>query len=75
MGDPLLGLSGHVDFAALAAGIDTASPRPSRAKGGRPPYPTVLMIEILVLQRLYNLADDALPTGAGLMQATGCPCY
>ncbi len=60
MGDPLLGLSEHVDFVALAASVDTASPRPSRAKGGRPPYPTVLMIKILVLQQLYNLADDAL---------------
>lgn len=60
LGDPLAGLAKHVDFTALAAGIDTAVPRPSRAKGGRPPYPTVLMIKILVLQQLYNLADDAL---------------
>jgi transposase len=47
-------------FEALAASIDAAAPRPSRAKGGRPPYPTVLMVKILVLQQLYNLADDAL---------------
>lgn len=40
IGDPLIGLSEHVDFVALAASIDTASPRPSRAKGGRPPYST-----------------------------------
>ena len=60
IGDPLIGMSAHIDFVALAAGIDTALPRPSRAKGGRPPYPTVLMIKILVLQQLYNLADDAL---------------
>jgi hypothetical protein len=60
LGDPLVGLSKHVDFAALADEIDTALPRPSCAKGGRPPYPTVLMTKILVLQQLYNLADDAL---------------
>lgn len=60
IGDPLVGLAEHVDFEALAARIDAAAPRPSRAKGGRPPYPTVLMIKILVLQQLYNLADDAL---------------
>ena len=60
LGDPLMGLSKHVDFVALAAAIDIAAPRPSRAKGGRPPYPTTLMIKILVLQQLYNLADDAL---------------
>jgi IS5 family transposase len=60
IGDPLVGLTKHVDFDALAASIDSAAPRPSRAKGGRPPYPTALMVKILVLQQLYNLADDAL---------------
>src|SRR5471030_2349736 len=60
IGDPLIGLTKHVDFEALAAGIDEAAPRPSRTKGGRPPYPTVLMVKILVMQQLYNLADDAL---------------
>lgn len=60
LGDPLVGLAEHVDFEALATRIDAAVPRPSRANGGRPPYPTVLMIKILVLQKLYNLADDAL---------------
>jgi hypothetical protein len=39
IGDPLMGLTKHVDE-ALAASIDTAAPRPSRAKGSRPPYPT-----------------------------------
>ncbi|WP_425260314.1 transposase [Massilia luteola] len=60
IGDPLVGLAEHVDFEALAARIDAAAPRPSRAKGRGPPYPTVLMIKILVLRQLYNLADDAL---------------
>ena len=60
LGDPLIGLSKHVDFAALADETDTALPRPSPAKGGRPPYPTVLMTKILIHQQLYNLADDAL---------------
>lgn len=60
LGDPLIGLRKHVDFVALAAVIDLAAPRPSRAKGGRPPCSTTLMIKILVLQQLYNLADDAL---------------
>ncbi len=60
IGDPLVGLTKHVDFEALAGGIDATVPRPSRAAGGRPPYPTVLMVKILVLQPLYNQADDAL---------------
>ena len=33
IGDPLVGLTKHVDFEALAAGIDAAAPSPSRAKG------------------------------------------
>jgi hypothetical protein len=60
LGDPLVCLAEHMDVEALAARIDAAAPRTSRAKGGRPPYPTVLMIKILVLQQLYNLADNAL---------------
>ena len=49
IGDPLVGLTKHMDFESLAASIDSAAPRSSRAKGGRPPYPTVLMVKILVL--------------------------
>lgn len=60
LGDPLVGLSKRVDFGALADEIDNALPRSSRAKGSRPPYPTVLMTRILILQQLYNLGDDAL---------------
>jgi len=60
IGDPLVGLTKHVDFEALAASVDSAAPRPSRAKGGRPPFPTALMVKILLLQQLYNLSDDAL---------------
>lgn len=60
IGDPLAGLIKHVDFVALTASVDSAALRPSRAKGGRPPYPTLLMVKILVLQQLYNLSDDAL---------------
>lgn len=52
LGDPLVGLPEHVHFATLAGRIDASVPRPSREKGGRPPYPTVLMMKILGLQRL-----------------------
>nr|WP_217429961.1 hypothetical protein [Rugamonas rubra] len=50
IGNPLVGLTKHVDLEALAGGIDAAAPRSSRANGGRPPYPNVLMVKILVLQ-------------------------
>ena len=58
LGDPLALLDKHVDFAALAAEIDRWAPRTSRAKGGRPPYPTELMTRLLVLQQLFNLSDE-----------------
>lgn len=47
-----------VDFAALAAAINRAAPRPGRARGGRPPFPTELMVRTLLLQQLYNLSDE-----------------
>jgi len=32
--------------------------KPARGPGGRPPYDVVLMFKVLVLQHLYNLADE-----------------
>lgn len=58
LGDILRIMEQHVDFAALAANIDQAAPRPSQAKGGRPPFPTVLMVRVLVLQQLHGLSDE-----------------
>jgi len=60
LGDVLQLLEKHVDFAALAAEIDRAAPRPSPAKGGRPPFPTLVMVKALFLQQLYNLSDEQL---------------
>lgn len=58
IGDACAKLSAHVDFAALAAQIDEAAPRPGRERGGRPPFPTELMVRVLVIQQLYNLSDE-----------------
>lgn len=60
LGDPLESLGQHVDFAALAASVDRALPRPHRYLSGRPPYPTELMIHPLVIQQLFNLSDAQL---------------
>lgn len=38
--------------------LDALLPRSEGAKGGRPPYPTEVMVRILVLKRLYNLSDE-----------------
>ena len=58
LGDSLSALQEHVDFAALAAEIDRAAPRPNRKSGGRPPFPTELMVRVLLLQQLFNLSDE-----------------
>jgi IS5 family transposase len=57
LGDVLQLLEKYVDFAALAAEIDRAAPRPSRGRGGRPPFPTELMVRALILQHLHNLSE------------------
>ena len=59
LGDPLVFLERHVDFAALAAEVDRVAPRPTSDNGGgRPPYPTEAMVRILILKRLNNLSDE-----------------
>lgn len=58
LGDILQVLENHVDFKALSQAIDEAAPRPSQAKGGRPPFPTEIMVRVIVLQQLYNLSDE-----------------
>ena len=58
LGDPLVEIESHIDFAALAMEVDRVAPRPMRPQGGRPPYPTATMVRILVLERLYNLSDE-----------------
>ena len=58
LGDVLQLMEQHVDFKALAAAIDRAAPRPDRGRGGRPPFPTELMVRVRVLQQLYGLSDE-----------------
>lgn len=45
---------------AISFVVEVVATRPSRAKGRRPPYSTLFIVKLLVLQQLYNLADDAL---------------
>lgn len=58
LGDALQVMERHVDFAALAAAVDQAAPRPGRERGGRPPFPTEVMVRILLIQQLFNLSDE-----------------
>ena len=60
LNEPLLKLNQYVDFDAIAMAVDKACPRPARSKGGRPPYPTVLMVRALVIKYLWNMSFDQL---------------
>lgn len=57
-GDPLEKLNMVVPWEIFRKPLDKALKRSDRARGGRPPYDTLMMFKILVLQALYNLSDD-----------------
>ncbi len=76
LGDILQVLEKHVDFKYLAKAVDDAAPRPNSEKGGRPPFPTEIMVRAVVLQHLkaaaYNLRRlCSLKTG-GVTSAFAC---
>ena len=57
-GDPLEKLNSVVPWELFRKPLAKALKRSDGAKGGRPPFDTVLMFKVLVLQALYNLSDD-----------------
>jgi IS5 family transposase len=61
--DPLEQLSSHIDFEFFRkplANYFTKQSNEDGNKGGRPAYDAVLMFKILILQRYYNVSDDAI---------------
>uniref|UniRef100_UPI001C25A117 transposase n=1 Tax=Photorhabdus heterorhabditis TaxID=880156 RepID=UPI001C25A117 len=48
----------YVDFSALADTIDRVAPRIISPKGGRPPFPTEVMVRIIILKHFHNLSDE-----------------
>lgn len=59
--DPLEKLSSHIDFEYFRKPLQKALIKDTdKAKGGRPAYDVVLMFKILILQRYYNVSDDAI---------------
>ena len=58
IGDPLQKIEAVVDFFALAQAVEKIAPRPEQPKGGRPPYPTEVMVRVLVVKRLHGLSDE-----------------
>lgn len=57
-GDPLEKLNSIIPWPVFEKPLAKALKRSDGSKGGRPPFPSVLMFKILVLQALYNLSDD-----------------
>lgn len=47
-----------IDFSEMAGAVDAACPRADRSRGGRPPYPTEVLVRMVFLQGLYNLSDE-----------------
>ncbi len=59
--DPLEQLSNHVDFEFFRKPLEKFFNKDADpSKGGRPAYDCVLMFKILILQRYYNVSDDAI---------------
>ncbi len=57
-GDPLEKLNALVPWEVFRKPLAKALKRSDGAKGGRPPYDSVMMFKIMVLQALYGLSDD-----------------
>ena len=58
LGDPLQVIARHIDFDQLTQVIDQLLPRGDARRGGRPAYPTAVMVRIVILKYLYNLSDE-----------------
>ena len=59
--DPLERLNSYIDFEFFRKPLQKFFDKQTDpGKGGRPPYDYVLMFKILILQRYYNVSDDAI---------------
>jgi len=57
-GDDLERVKALVDFEIFRPVLETAVPRASRSKGGRPPFDHVFMFKVLILQAMHSLSDE-----------------
>src|SRR5215510_3885267 len=58
LGDPLEKLNKHIQWENMRRILTKAFKKEAKGPGGRPPFDYVMMFKILVLQKLYNMADD-----------------
>ncbi|HWW71778.1 MAG TPA: transposase [Duganella sp.] len=49
------------------------TPRPSRERGGRPPFPTEPMVRVLLIRQLFNLGDEQMEFQ--LLERLGFQCF
>jgi IS5 family transposase len=58
MGDPLERLNKYIQWESFRDILTRALKKEAEGPGGRPPYDYVMMFKILILQKMYNMADD-----------------
>ena len=58
LGDPLEKLNKYIQWEDLREILTKALKKEPKKPGGRPPFDYVMMFKILILQKLYNMADD-----------------
>lgn len=56
--DPLIKLKERIDFEMFRPLLDESLYKEGKGIGGARPYAYILMFEILILQRYYNISDD-----------------
>jgi len=58
LGDPLEKLNKYINWESFRGILTKTLKKEPHGLGGRPPFDYVMMFKILVLQKLYNMADD-----------------
>ena len=58
LGDQLEKLNRVMDWEIFKPSLKDVFAKETKGAGGRPPYDYVMMFKILILQRIYNIADD-----------------
>lgn len=58
LGDQLEKLNRVMDWKIFEPLLKSVFAKEAKGAGGRPPYNYVMMFKILILQRIYNIADD-----------------
>jgi IS5 family transposase len=58
LGDPLEKLNKYMEWEKFREILTRVIKKEAQGPGGRPPYDYLMMFKILILQKMYNMADD-----------------